>query len=569
VAVERDVRVPVRDGTLLVGDIFRPDAPGRFPVILGCHPYNNELQTAPIRPIGYGPHRGFMEAGDPEFFVRRGYVHAVFNVRGTGKSQGFYPLMGPQEVDDVCDLIAWLAAQPWSSGGVGMFGVSYFSWLQQLVASRNPPALKAIFAPYGATDFYRDMFYRGGILGHAFLRHWAFHVDNPRSRGRMRELLGEEGYRRAIAEALRDEDLLGVPAVRAALERPEEEHHRIMVDVLLNPLDGPFYRERNVDYRESWVPAVLGGDWGIYGLHLPGAFRSWREWKGPKKLIVGPPLYLDRPVYQYQYESLRWFDHWLKGVENGVMEEPPIRLFIPPTGEWRAAERWPLPETRWTPFYLHDGGLLSEHELWPHDGHDAFEDSTFAHGGLSYWTPPLVENTEVVGPVVLHLYASSSDRELLLYATLLHRDREGRETELTRGWLRASQRRLLPDCPPWEPVLAHTEREPLEPGRIYELRFPLVPTARLCLAGERIGLRLKSADDEPAADPLQRIARGRLWRQTPVRAVIHHDPEHPSYLLLPITRGNLIGTFLSGGDLPASSPGGEPTGKIDMRKEVL
>jgi len=108
IEVERDVRIPVRDGTILVGDIFRPDAPGRFPVILGCHPYNNELQTAPLKPIGYGNLRGYLESGDPAFYVRRGYVQAIVNVRGTGKSQGKMQMMGPLEALDVSDVIEWL-----------------------------------------------------------------------------------------------------------------------------------------------------------------------------------------------------------------------------------------------------------------------------------------------------------------------------------------------------------------------------------------------------------------------------------------------------------------------------
>src|SRR5919204_6491052 len=129
VLVERDVRVRMPDGPHLAGHISRPDAPGRFPVLLGAHAYNNELQATPMRPVGMGavPNRGYMEAGDPWWYARRGYVHAVFNVRGTGKSEGFYQLVGPLEVQDMCDLIDWLAQQPWSSGSVGMFGVSYFS----------------------------------------------------------------------------------------------------------------------------------------------------------------------------------------------------------------------------------------------------------------------------------------------------------------------------------------------------------------------------------------------------------------------------------------------------------
>ena len=130
--------------------------------------------------------------------------------------------------------------------------------------------------------------------------------------------------------------------------------------------------------------------------------------------------------------------------------------------------------------------MLSEHELWPGEGSDAFDESNFEHGALTYATPPLVENTEVLGPSVLTLYVSTTDTDALLFATLLLIDRDGKEHELTRGWLRASQRALRHDSSSWEPVLAHTKREPLEPGKIYELKFPIVATARLFQAGERM-----------------------------------------------------------------------------------
>ena len=147
VTVERDVRVRMPDGTLLDGNIYRPASSERFPVILGAHPYNKDLQPPPLRPVGFTPMRGYMESGDPTFFARRGYVHAVFNVRGTGKSEGFYQLLGPVEIQDICDLIDWLAAQPWSSGQVGMFGVSYFAKLAKAVAAANPKPLTAAADP--------------------------------------------------------------------------------------------------------------------------------------------------------------------------------------------------------------------------------------------------------------------------------------------------------------------------------------------------------------------------------------------------------------------------------------
>jgi predicted acyl esterase len=549
VIVERDVKVRMPDGTLLDGNIYHPESPEQFPVILGAHAYNKDQQSPPLRPVGFTPLRGYMESGDSTFFARRGYVHAVFNVRGTGKSEGYYQLMGPVEVQDICDLIDWLAAQPWSTGHVGMFGVSYFARLAKAVAAAGPKPLKAIFAPFAGTDNYRHRCYHGGILAHGFLTHWRNSLHRPRYRSLYKEMNGEVAFKESFERAMSDEEIMAVPALSEALQNPEAGTNALVVDVLLNPFDGPFWHMRNARDANATVPAYLGACWGNYGLHLPGAFTAWRNWKGPKKMVIGPGIYLDRPLYQYQDESLRWFDYWLKGIQTGVMDEPPIRCFIPPTGEWKSLDDWPPPEVRWTTFYLHKDGFLSEHELWPDEGADSFDESNFKHGSLTYATPPLVENTELLGPIVLTLYLSSTDTESLLFVTLLLIDREGKEHELTRGWLRASQRRLRDDSEAWEPVLAHEEREPLEPGKIYELRIPIVPTARLFQAGERIAIRIKGADDEPAVNSLQALARNHLRRPRPSRITIHHDESHPSHVDLPITRGNIIGTFFSGGDI--------------------
>jgi len=547
--VERDVRVQMPDGTALDGDIYRPASSERFPVILGAHPYNKDLQSPPMRPVGFTPMRGYMESGDSTFFARRGYVHAVFNVRGTGKSEGFYQLLGPVEVQDICDLIDWLATQPWSDGKVGMFGVSYFARLAKAVAAAGPEPLKAIFAPFAGTDDYRQRSYHGGILAHGFLTHWRNSLHQPRYRSIYRETNGEAAFRQAIERAMRDEEIMAVPPLREALQNPEAGTNALIVDVILNPFDGPFWRARGARDAKTTVPAYLGACWGNYGLHLPGAFTAWKDWKGPKKMVIGPGIYLDRPLYQYQDESLRWFDYWLNGMDTGVMDEPPIRCFIPPTGEWKSLNDWPPLEARWTTFYLHKDGLLSEHELWPGEGGDSFDESSAEHGSLTYATPPLVENTEVLGPSVLTLYLSTTDTEALLFVTLLLIDRDGKEHELTRGWLRASQRRLREDSEPWEPVQAHEEREPLEPDKIYELRIPIVPTGWLFQAGERIAVRIKGADDEPPVNSLQALARNHLRRPRPARITIHHDESRASHLDLPITRGNLIGTFFSGGDI--------------------
>ena len=549
VVVDRNVKVRMPDGALLDGDIYRPKSDERFPVILGAHAYNKHLQSPPLLPVGFTPMRGYMESGDSTFYARRGYVHAVFNVRGTGASEGFYQLMGPVEARDICDLIDWLAAQPWSNGIVGMFGVSYFARLAKAVAALGPKPLKAIFSPFAGTDDYRHRCYHGGILAHGFITHWRNSLHKPNYRSLYKEKHGESAFKEAIARALGDEEIAAVPGLREALQHPDAGTNALIVDLVLHPFDGPFWHERNAKDSLATIPAYLGACWGNYGLHLPGAFSAWQEWRGPKKLVIGPGVYLDRPVYQFQDESLRWFDYWLKGIDTGIMDEPPVRCFVAPSGEWKNLSDWPPPEARWTTFYLHKDSMLSEHELWPAEGSDSLDESNFEHGSLTYSTPLLVENTEVLGPSVLTLYVSTTDTDALLFATLLLVDRDGKEHELTRGWLRASQRKLRGDSKAWAPVQAHESREPLEPGKIYELKIPIVPTARLFQAGERIAIRVKGADDEPALNSLQALARNHIRRPRPARITIHHDEMHPSHLDLPITRGNIIGTFFSGGDI--------------------
>jgi predicted acyl esterase len=289
----------------------------------------------------------------------------------------------------------------------------------------------------------------------------------------------------------------------------------------------------------------------MYGLHLPGDLRSYQAWPGPKRLRIGPPIYLDRPVYQYDYESLRWFDQWLKEVDTGILEEPPVALFIEGTGEWKTAADWPVPGTRWTPFYLHSRGLLSEHEFWPNEGFTTYEDSPFSRGSAEWWTPPMVEATELCGPVVLNLHGSTTDREVLWFVSIVHRDAEGKERLLSRGWLRGSQRKVDEQrSTPWQPYHAHERREPLTPNEVYEFNIEVRPVGILLKPGERIGVRIKGADDEPPTFPHERVATGHLARVNASHVSVHHNAEYPSHVLLPVTRGNRIGTYISGGKLP-------------------
>ena len=318
------------DGVKLNCDMWRPDSPEKFPAVLSFHNYHSHGQTGPIKPSALSTaqwrHPGqertnaSLEAGDPVFFARRGYAHLVCNARGTGKSEGKWSFSGPQEVKDLYEAIEWVAAQPWCDGNVVMFGVSYFAWIQLLVAQLNPPHLKTIFCPWGSTDFYRDIVYRGGIFGWKWPFGWSqtsLVYGQVRPESASRKELGEEGFKAAIARLLEEEDVRSVPELVAVLKNPDQGANPFIVDLALHPTYDRYWQDRTVDYSKIKIPAYIGGDWDCFGIHLPAAFRSWEYLKVPKKMIIGPPVYLDRPLYQLQHEAIRWFDHWVKGIRHG------------------------------------------------------------------------------------------------------------------------------------------------------------------------------------------------------------------------------------------------------------
>ena len=296
--------------------------------------------------------------------------------------------------------------------------------------------------------------------------------------------LGEKGYRKAIADLLEDDDIRAIPELVAVLKNPEAGPNPFIVDLALHPTYDKYWQERTVDLAKIKIPAYVGGDWDGFGQHLPGALRSFEYLKVPKKLIIGPPIYLDRPLYQLQHEAVRWFDYWIKGIDTGIMDEPPVRAFVMGTGQWKTGDEWPLPETKFTPFYLHEEGLLSEHEHWSYEGSDSFHDSPWMRGSLMYATPPMVEETEVVGPAVLKLYAATTDTDIHWIVSLFEVDAQGGQRLLTKGWLKASHRELdMEKSQPWEPLYTHAKSEPLTPGKIYEFNIKMVATGQSIQGG--------------------------------------------------------------------------------------
>lgn len=550
----RDVMIPMRDGVEISADIFRPaDTKDKFPALIALMPFNKEIQSARIWPGASRSRRingtpdAAIEAGAYEFFVRRGYVHVICSERGTGKSGGAYALTGPQDIEDVYDIIEWVAAQPWCNGNVGMLGSGDTATHHLMVSVLQPTHLKAV-APIGTYwDIYREFWWPGGILFNGFLR-WLVslvNLDLHTAECSLKNELGEEGYKKAIARALEDKDIIADPNLVDALNNPDEPSNTALLDILLRPTYSSYWKDRTVtEFDKIKVPAFIEA-----AAPCPGSFYHWPKLSGPKRLTLGPPAWVDRPLYQYAWELLRWFDYWLKGIDTGIMDEPRVRIFVQGSNDWKTGNDWPFPETKWTPFNLHHNNrMLCEIEPWPDAPSYSYNDSPEERGFLKYSSAPLVENTEIVGPLALHLYASCRGTDMNFFISLFDAGPEGNEICLTRGLLKASHRELDKEqSTPWHPVHTHANPKPLLPGQIYEFNISLIPMANLFKAGHRIVLKISSADDPPSN--LSEVKMNHLVSQTPNTITVYHNAKYPSHLLLPVTRGNILGTYVSGGDL--------------------
>lgn len=559
VAYERTT-IEMPDGIKLDAQIWRPDAAGEFPAILGYHPYQSAPQTAPITPgpiaavghfqPGQESGNGWIEAGDPTFYARRGYVYVLVNIRGTSASEGVYEYLGEDEIQDGHRVVEWIAEQPWCEGSVGMFGVSYFARIQYFVAMTKPPHLKCLFAPWGSSDQFRDVFYQGGILNKDWPIYWGkSSLRETNYRDETLNSMTADELDAALAGYRNDPDIMQDADLAAVLADPLKPSNQFIASVMVNNTYNDFWKRRTVDYSKIDIPVYTGSDWLNYGLHLPSAFRAWEGLQSaPKRMIIGPQAYLDRPLSQMQYESLRWYDKWLKGVDTGWDDEKPISLFIPGSGgKWKHADEWPLPETKWTPFYLHEKGRLWEREHFPNEGSSTYSDSPWGRESVEFQTPQFVEETEIVGPMSLKLYASTTSDDALFFVSVRAVALDGTENILTRGWLRASHRSLDAEkSTPWAPYHSHEDVRPVEPGAIEQYDIPIVPTAYLFKPGMRLKVKIAGADD-PGKNSLENIAAGHIRRRVASRVTVYHNTEYPSELLVPVTSGNILGTYLSGG----------------------
>jgi len=565
---EKDIAVPMRDGVNLSIDIYRPDAGEKFPALLAFSIYNKDLQgpdvarALPPQPAWSSLWAGLLEAGDTKFFVSRGYVHIVGSPRGVGKSDG-----GGSRQWDSYDLIEWIAQQPWCDGNVGMVGISGFGAEQLFVARQNPPHLKAIFpfdprGAYGTLGSFREE-YPGGVL-HLF-RYLIMHFA---------AIHGAKGKPGALPpdkealwqEAMNDPDYRMYPHIYNVLTQ-KGQHMPPYFQLLIDPYDSEAaVKEAEESFQNIKVPTYTGSGWYAYTYktHLNGAQNYFENIAAPKKLMFAGPAHLERPFHSLHSEILRWHDHWLKGIDTGVMNEPAVRYWVMGANEWRSGSDWPLPETQWTKFYLNGWERLQTAPFTPSSAEDELPPDAFVQmpptqtngvARLRYLTDPLPNDVLMAGPAVLNLFAAIDQDDTNWFVTLkdvgpdvsVRSVREGereiphdlRERELTRGWLKASHRALDPKrSKPWRPwhPLTRKAQQKVTPGEITEYAIEILATANLFRRGHRICVEIASADMPTGvggATNAEYVANHIVSSRTTLHK-IYHDAKRPSHLLLPV-----------------------------------
>lgn len=538
VAAQHDIRIPMRDRVGLAADLYSPDAPGPYPALVSMSPYGKDIQKLPVPPFPTDGKlgNGGIEAGNSEYFARRGYAHLIVDCRGTASSEGAYTFFGPQEYQDGYDVIEWAARQPWCDGNVGMLGTSYFSMVQYGIAAEQPPHLKAIFAIDAATDLYRHWAYHGGILNTGFMSHWwaialVHTIVSP--------LAGTE-----LSERVRllkeDADIRAYPTAYIALADPGKNPH--LLHMLLHPTDGPYYWERSGGTRlgRILVPTYVLGRWTSWGLHLPGAFAAFSGIKATKRLEVIIPQSgagFTRPWDKECHETvLRWYDHWLKGIDTGMMSEPPVKLYVQGTGRYRYSDDWPIPETKWTELYLRSGGRLLPAPASSQEEPDVFVNEPDLQRGervpsLTNTTDPVEADLEITGPIALHLFASLDASDANWIIELQEVGPDDRTHLISLGWLKASHRKLdEAESRPWRPVHPHTSPAPVTPGEVVRYVIELRETSILVPRGHRLRLLVKGQDAPWEGEGLHT----HLPNPRRVRHSIHHSPTYRSHILLPV-----------------------------------
>jgi putative CocE/NonD family hydrolase len=547
--------IPIRGNNLAI-DIYRPAVNGvpvnkPYPVILENMRYQRRRDIA-------------IEGPTINDWVKRGYVVAIVDPRGAGASFG--SRNGDWSIDEALDgkeIIEWLAAQPYSDGKVGMWGLSYMGGIQFMIASTRPPHLKAIMPQVATIDqFFRNpngvvwtppappksvMFPLAGMKANPSQT-----VDADPTGTMLQAAVAEHA-----ANVYSDQEWMPSKTFRNQY-KPEIRSMNFISQSAITYKD---------DIKASGVAVYNIGGW--YDAGPAQALAAWKLWGG--KVIIGPWAHTSaREAEIVKVEHLRWYDYTLKGIKNGVDKEPPIYYytFNAPVGkEWQFASQWPLPEQKLTRFYFgpgrtgtsassNDGMLISQApsatdakdsrpvdystKVFEEGGADRFRENNRSWSGdmekstdskgLTYTSSPLAADMQITGIPVIRLWASSTSTDAYFFAFIEEIDKTNRSKYVTNGMIRASNRAVSKQSP-WTDLgmVYHRsydiDAQPLTPGEPVELAFDVYPTSYVFKAGNRIRVTITGAFQSTYAVPKEEPA--------PVMG-IYRDSAHPSHMELPV-----------------------------------
>jgi len=605
VTLESNVMIPMRDGINLATDLYFPasdreESSAAFPIILERTPY------------GKAAARQVQKA---KYFARRGYVCAIQDVRGRFDSEGEWYAFA-KEANDGYDTVEWLGTQSWSTGKVGTMGDSYAGSDQGALATLNPPHLATMIVAVGASNYFHSSMRHNGALEQRF-QIYAFRMAIT-----SREAQSDPALKHALIEVLKEKmpDMVKhFPLKRGAtILRRLPYYEQWALDILTKGEYDDYWKAHRgyaiSEYYESHadVPTLyLGGWYDSYARNTCESYMALSKLKKtPQYLMMGPWTHakyeithagdLDfgtEAMINYQDLKLAWFDYNLKGLHSEVSDWAPVQIFTMGTGDgtrvlpgavgeiseypglinhggyWRKESDWPIPDTRFTPYYLHgDGSLATEPpentDMLPSrytfnpknpvptiGGGISAADNIMKPGGfdqrgrpgmmgcndtlplnsrsdiLTFQTPPLEAAVEITGPIEMHLWASSSAVDTDFTAKLIdvyppsEEDPEGLAINITDSIIRARYRN------------GYEKSELMEPGKPYAFIFQLYPTSNIFKKGHRIRLDISSSN-WPRFDvnPNTGGPLGLEQQYMPAHQTVYHDAKRSSHVVLPIQK---------------------------------
>jgi uncharacterized protein len=507
VQVVHDVLIPTRDGSRLAANLYRPRDAGPVPAIAVYMPYLKD---------GHGG-RGMIEVGQLQF-ARRGYACLTIDTRGFGASEGLpQPPFSEPEARDGQDALAWIAEQPWCDGRTALWGISYSGDTSLSVAARRPPSLAAIVPIHATDDEFTGVLYPHGCRGGIWAENdWGFRMLGLQLLPPLR--LGDD---RRWARLWRDR-----------LDRLEPWMF------LWHTIPPATWATWRADVAAIRVPTYAVSAW--HDCYPGETLRAFNAIDAPKRALIGPWKHefpdraVNHPIGLFA-EMGRWWDHWLKGVDTGLMAEPPVAIFEQPNHGWRYLDRWPPSRAPLRDYFLHPDGTFAP-EPPPDGGADAYVvDPTVGlarlpwdwttptspvpldvtpddHRALPYTSAPLTSPLTIAGDPELTLYLASDQPDFPLTVWLSDVSPNGFATLICQGWTRPSQQ----------------VGESLRPGQTYELRVSLSPTCYRVPAGHRLRLVIGGASFPALVGP-----------PTNPRLTVFRSSTHPSRLRLPIADGSI------------------------------